>query len=373
MPMNSYSKLIGILLFSASSATLAAPRLAPLATPPSNLKELPVSVGGRVVKAGEGSEKTIRYQWPGVYFEAAFTGTAAYVKVGPGNVILHLSVDGTALPPLVKPASGYYVVDGLADGAHALRIDVATESQAAPNEFGGMFVSQDAATRPVPKRARAVEFIGDSHTVGYGNISVSKECTTDQVWATTDSTQAFGPVVASHYGADYRINAISGRGVVRNYDGFKADFLPQAYPYALFDKSVKTSDSTWQPEVVVIALGTNDFSTPLKPSEQWKTRDALHADYERTYVDFVRSLRQRYPQTYFILWATDLSNGEIQTEVRKVVDELKSSGEKKIQFLPIGGLAMSGCHSHPSAGDDAAIAQRLIDAIDATPGIWPAM
>jgi lysophospholipase L1-like esterase len=371
--MNSLSKLIGILALSASSAAIAAPRLLPLAAPPADLRELPTSVGGRVVTAGEGKEKTFRYQWPGVYFEAGFSGTAAYFKLGPGNVILHLSVDGKPLPPLVKPVPGYYVVDGLGDGVHALRIDVATESQAAPNEFGGFFVGQDATSRTLPKRSRTLEFIGDSHTVGYGNISATRECTTDQVWATTDNTQAFGPIVASHYGADYRINAISGRGVVRNYDGFTADFLPQAYPYDLFDKSVKTSEGTWQPDVVVIALGTNDFSTPLKPSEKWKTREALHADYEQTYVDFVRSLRQRYPQTYFVLWATDLSNGEIQSEVRKVVDELKSSGEKKVQFLPIGGLAMSGCHSHPSAGDDAAIAQRLIDVIDATPGIWPAM
>jgi lysophospholipase L1-like esterase len=367
------SRLLCILGFFASSAAIAVPVLSPSTAPPAGLKEIPVSIGGRVVKAEADNGTAFRYQWPGVYFEAGFSGPAAYFKVGPGKVIFHVSVDDKPLAPLINPAPGYYVVSGLGSGDHALRIEAATESQAAPNEFGGIFVSQDAGARALPKRGRAVEFIGDSHTVGYGNISATRDCTTDVVWATTDNTQAFGPILARHYGADYRINAISGRGVVRNYDGFAGDLLPQAYPYALFDRSVKAPDSTWRPDVVVIALGTNDFSTPLKASEKWKTREELHKDYENTYVDFVHSLRQKYPQAYFILWATELSNGEIESEVRKVVDELKSSGERNVQFVPMTGLSMSGCHYHPSAADDTTIAERLIKVIDATPGIWPAM
>ncbi len=349
----------------AATSAVAAPILMPVQTP-SGLTAAVVHVGGRVVRADTGS---FTYQWPGTYFETAFTGTELYLRLGPGDVILHVSVDGEALAPLVKPATGTYRLSGLAAGAHTARIEVASESQAGPDRFDGFFLTPGETAGSVPERARSIEFIGDSHTVGYGNISPSRDCTTDQVWATTDDTQAFGALTARHYGADYRINAISGRGIVRNYDNFPADHLPEAYPYLLFDKAQTDTDTHWQPQVVVTALGTNDFSTPLKAGEPWKDRDALHADFEKTYVAFVQSLRKRYPHTAFVLWATDLSNGEIQSEVTKVVAQLKQAGETRISFVPVSGLTMTGCHWHPSTVDDKTISDDLIKAIDAT-GVW---
>ncbi len=349
----------------AATSAFAAPTLAPVQAP-AGLTPAAVYVGGRVVRADSGS---FTYQWPGTYFETAFTGTELYFRLGSGDVILHVNVDGEALTPMVKPAAGTYRLSGLAAGPHTVRIEVASESQAGPDRFDGFFLTSNDTPGIVAERSRSIEFIGDSHTVGYGNISPSRDCTTDQVWATTDDTQAFGALTARHYSADYRINAISGRGIVRNYDNFPADHLPEVYPYLLFDKAQMDTDTHWQPQVVVIALGTNDFSTPLKAGEPWKDRDALHADYEKTYVAFVQSLRKRYPQTTFVLWATDLANGEIQAEVTRVVAQLKQAGETRISFVPVNGLTMTGCHWHPSTVDDKTISDDLIKAIDAT-GAW---
>ncbi len=159
------------------------------------------------------------------------------------------------------------------------------------------------------------------------------------MWSDTDDTQSFGAVTAAHYDADYQINAISGRGVVRNYNGFKGDTLPQAYPYVLFDKKQKYDDPAWRPQVLVIALGTNDFSTPLNPGEPWKTREELHADYEATYVKFLQELRAKNPKAYIIVWATDMANGEIEAEAGKVVQQIKQQGDQHISFLPIDELS----------------------------------
>lgn len=312
----------------------------------------------------------LSYQWPGVYVEATFVGESAYFTLGPGKVILHVLADGERIGTLVQPAPGVYRVSGLSPGRHTLRLDVATESQAGPNIFQGFGLPPDAAPAPVEKRSRRIEFIGDSHTVGYGNTSTARECSEEEVWRTTDNTQAFGPLTARHYGADYRVHAISGRGVVRNYNGFAADTVPMAYPYVLFDRTAQDMSSAWQPQVVVIALGTNDFSTPLNPGEKWKTRQELHADYEAGYVKFVQSLRTRYAGAHFVLWATDGANGEIQAEVRKVVEQLHAAGEKRVSFMPVNGLAFTACHYHPSVADSQAISKQLIKLIDAQPDLW---
>jgi lysophospholipase L1-like esterase len=336
----------------------SAPQLAPL----------PISVAGRVVSGDAG----YRYQWPGLYFESAFEGRGVYMKIGPGKVILHVIVDGKALGRLVKPAAGIYLIDGLGDGKHTVRVNIATESQSGANVFGGFAATQGRPqTAPMPpKRARQIEFIGDSHTVGYGNTSLKRECSEEEVWQTTDNTQAYGPITARRYHADYRVTAISGRGIVRNYDGAPGDQLPDAYPYALFDHSARDNDTRWQPQIIVIALGTNDFSTALNPGERWTNRQQLHNEYEAGYVSFVQDLRARHPRAHFVLWATDGAGGEIQSEVNKVVDRLRETGETRVSFIPVNGLEMTGCHWHPSVEDDRTISEALSKLIDAQPALW---
>jgi lysophospholipase L1-like esterase len=327
----------------------------------------PIAIGGRVVAEGNGM---LAWQWPGVYFETAFRGDSIAFKIGAGEAILHVLADGRRIATLEKPAIGTYRIDGLAEGVHVVRIEAATESQAGPNYFGGFSIAADANALTLPARARRIEFIGDSHTVGYGNRSAQRECSEAQVWATTDTSRAFGPRVARHYAADYRINAISGRGVVRNYGGMAADTLPQAWPYRLLDRSARDDDPAWQPQVVVIALGTNDFSTPLGASERWPDRQALREDYMRIYAGFVQSLRARYPQARFVLWSTDLHDGEILAQAERVVAQLRAGGETRVSFLPIDGLEMGGCHGHPSLADHARIADLLVGHLDAQAETW---
>lgn len=355
-------------LFAAALLSTAA-----IATPPTVIPTtakvgapLPVHIGGRVERTAEGYKR----QWPGTYFEAAFRGPSAMLKIGQGKVILHVSVDGALAAKLVKPGPGLYRIAGLSNGRHTIRVAVASESQAAPTVFGGFYAGAGTRALPAPTRTRQIEFIGDSHTVGYGNISTKPDCTQDEVWATTDTAQAMPALTARRYGADYQVNAISGRGIVRNYDGMAADTVPVAYPFTLFDKATRYADPAWHPRLFVIALGTNDFTTPLHPGEPWKSRDALHADYEQHYVDFVKRLRARNPRAHVVLWATDMADGEIASEVGKVAARLSAEGERNVAFVPVTGLAFTGCHAHPSIGDDARIMTAVSGYIDAHPEIW---
>ena len=358
--MNSYRRCfatascVGAALL--STLAFGAPRVVPAAKAPARLLDIPAEVHGRVANG--------RYQWPGLYFETRFTGSGVYFRTGPGDVILQVSVDGTPVGKLVKPARGLYLVDGLTAGTHTVRVDAVTEAQAGANEFGGFALAPSG--KPVKSESRRwqMEFIGDSHTVGYGNTSTTRDCTGDEVWATTDNSQAFGPKVAKHYDADYQVNAISGRGIVRNYNGGGGDPLPVAYPFALLDHSARYDDAGWHPQVIVIALGTNDFSTPLNAGEKWATRDELHADYESTYVKFIEGLRARNPNAFIIVWATDMAEHEIEREAGKVVAALQAKGDKRIDFIPVDSLAMTGCHWHPSLADHDVIANKLVHFID---------
>jgi lysophospholipase L1-like esterase len=359
------ARLTYAFLFLFFAAPVAAQTVERVATQ-SNLRPLPIAVHGRVERRGSDFVR----QWPGTYFETAFRGSSAFFRVGPGEVSLRIRVDGRPPIPLVKPSPGFYRVGGLATGAHRLRIDVASESQAGPTLFGGYYAAPGVTPSATRKRSRAIEFIGDSHTVGYGNTSPSRQCTEEQVWLTTDTSQGIAPRLAAHEGADYQVNAISGRGIVRNYGGSDGDTLPQAYPYVLFDKKQVYEDPSWRPQLLVVALGTNDFSTPLNAGEKWKSRDELRRDFEQTYVRFIRSLRARNPRAFILLWVGDNQAGEVTSEIAKVAQRVRQSGETRLAFVPVRGLALTGCNYHPNLQDNAMVARRLARFIDSQPKIW---
>lgn len=341
--------------------------ITPEASPPPHLATLPVHIGGRVQSEPGGM---LLRQWPGTYFETAIRGSSAYFRVGKGEVSLRVTVDGAAPVPLVKPAPGLYRIGSLASGVHQIRVQVASESQNGPTEFGGFFASAGVSAAAVPSRPRQIEFIGDSHTVGYANTSSKHQCTDDEIWRTTDTTLGVPALTADYYDADYQVNAISGRGIVRNYNGFAADTMPEAYPYVLFDKAQRYDDPKWRPQLIVISLGTNDFSTPLNPGEKWKTREQLQGDYESTFVRFVTALHQKNPQARFLFWAANPSP-ELSAEIGKVVASVSAAGIANDGYVPVDGLAMTACNWHPSAADDAKIAAALEADIDRHPKLWP--
>ncbi len=330
---------------------------------------LPVHIGGRVLLNASDGEWL--HAWPGTYFEASFKGTAVTVRLNDGVNKLDIYIDGVRVDSETKPGRGDIELGPLPDGMHTIRLEKRTEAAWTYAGFGGFFVPDAADVLPAPQaRPRQIEFIGDSYTVGYGNTSASRTCPGDGVWATTDTSEAFGPLTAKHYDADYQINAISGHGIVRNYGGGDGDPVPVAYPFTLIDHQVQYNDTSWQPQIIVIGLGTNDFSTPLHDGEKWKTRDDEHADYETTYVSFVQTLRARNPNAAFILMATDQVDGEIQSEVKNVIARLKASGETRVDFIPMNNLSFGGCDWHPTTEDDKTVSNLLVAYIDAHPELW---
>ncbi len=158
---------------------------------------MPLHIGGRGMVEGD----ALRRQWPGSYVEAGFADDSADLRIGSGDVRLHILVDGRPAATLVKPKRGLYRLTGLGKGPHRLRVEVASESQAGATVLGGVYAPPPAAgpaARPQDRVHR------DSHTVGYGNTADGQTCTPDQVWDTTDTSQGIAGQLGRRYDADYR-------------------------------------------------------------------------------------------------------------------------------------------------------------------------
>lgn len=360
-----FASLSALVLLACESGNLArtdtSPVLSTGATPSLSGEWLTLRVTGRSQSDAEDAGVHLR-QWPGTYVEAGFQGDWVEFEAGPGRARLVVSVDGELIGDVVAQ-SGHVRTSGLGDDAHWIRVQVVSESQAGATGIGRFRASVDAPGA-LPQRGRQIEFIGDSWTVGYGNLSDSRDCTGDEVWALTDTARGVAGRAAAALDADYQVQAISGRGVVRNYGGGGGLSLPQAYAHVLPGTERGGPDPGWSPDAIFISLGTNDFSTPLQPDEPWSDQDALMADYVATYAGFVEGLQGEHPGAHIFLWA-DTANAAVWSGTQAVAEQLAAAGSEAIRLVPVSGLTLEGCHWHPGREDHARIARALVEAFRA--------
>jgi lysophospholipase L1-like esterase len=340
--------------WAASAFALVA--IAPVYSQQPTEPRIPVTIGGRVVTERDGA---LRFGWPGVYFEGRFRGTGVHVVIDKGNDRLRLLIDGVEKARFESAGDVDARIGGLSDGEHRFRLEKLTESQNDSSRLIGFYaLGSGKALAPPAPTGRAIEFIGDSYTVGYGDTAPGHSCTQAQIHDTTDTQQAFGPVVARRLGADYRVIAFSGRGVVRNYGGSSpGTAMPDLYPRAIpGDPAIlETGPSSWHPQIIVINLGTNDFSTPVHAGEAWRDDTALHAAYQHRYIAFARGLLAKQPQARLILMGSDV----FYPDVTHIADALGKAAPGRVSAVHFTGLDLGGCDWHPSLKDHQHIADLL--------------
>ncbi|WP_084583785.1 acetylxylan esterase [Sphingomonas azotifigens] len=336
------------------------------------LQALPVHVGGRVARIAAG----FRHQWPGVYFEAAFRGDRVTLRFADAVNEWRVSIDGAPPITIDRPGAADRTIAGLGSGTHHVRLDKVTES-AAPALFGGFLVGRgDALPAPAPRR-RQIEFIGDSSMAGYGARSERLDCTPEQVRATTDTADAFAALAAQQEGADYQVNAMSGRGLIRNIGGTApAGPMVQLWPRTLPGEPAPFLDPAWQPQIVMLKLQA-DF-VGFHPDARWPTLEALVADYAASYGRFLAQIRARYPRAVFLLWWFDTSGAPpdqaamLHAAERRISDAAHAAGVRDLLFLPFPAAEFraTACHGHYGVEEQRRIADWLMRTIDAHPAFW---
>ncbi|MET1073257.1 MAG: GDSL-type esterase/lipase family protein [Umezawaea sp.] len=354
---------LAVLVVLGTTITAPAAEAGPLAT---------AHTVGRVTQ----TTNAVRYTWPGISFEGRFRGTGVGIALDDSVNDYDVQIDGTTVATLVTPGRTTHWIRGLSPATHGVRLVKRTESPWAEGEFDGFVAAAGGALLAPPRaRQRQIEFIGDSFTAGYGNTSTTRDCSaTGGVDRNTNADLSFGALTARRLGADHQITAQSGLGVVRNYNGGNPDVdFRTFYDRASQNGGVWPVPRTWHPQVVVVGLGINDFSTTINPGEPW-TPESLVAAYKAAYLGFLDELRARYGAgTTIVVSATPAgSTTAFPDTAREIVDERNAAGDGRVHYWYYDDPRLDhlGCDWHPSLNDHRVLSDLLTTRLAEVPIRW---
>jgi len=303
-----------------------------------------------------------RFAWSGTGVIANFFGTSVGVRLSGGQEYTVL-IDGLLQPTLLSTGGLDTLGTGLESGAHSVEIYRRTEADQGEAQLLGFDFGAGELLAPPPRSERRIELIGDSISCGYGNEGANMDCmfTPD----TENHYLTFGAIAAREFGAELSTVAWSGKGVVCNYGDDASSCtnpMPSYYDRILPTRADSRWDfSTWQPQAVVVNLGTNDFSTLSDPSQQ---------DFVAAYVALLGRIRTAYPEAQILctvgplLGGTDLSAA--RTYIDQAVQQRNQAGDAAVTTFQLAETDPAngyGCAWHPSLRTHEVMAEALIGAL----------
>lgn len=255
------------------------------------------------------TEDGVSLDWSGVYAKIRFEGNHIAIRVSDTKKNYYnvwIDKEASSVPDKIISTFGKDSLIVLFDEAyfksgkskkgtneHRLIIQKRTEGSQGRTTIHS-FITKGRVLEADGPKERMIEFIGDSYTCGYGSENSIR---TDPFKPETENSNlSYAPILARYFDAEYILIAHSGIGISRNYnDGEKGNYMPDKYLYTFdMDKTVKweAKNSGLSPQITVIYLGANDFSTHRQPTLR---------NFKDNYIRLLKSIKENYGKDHPIL------------------------------------------------------------------------
>ena len=293
----------------------------------------------------------------GVYIKAKFKGSYCEIifndeeQYGKDHNIFDVSIDGRE-PERIRSFgknNSVVVAQNLAGKEHTIEIVRDTEAKQGYTEFIG-FRCEDLLPLP-PKPARKIEFIGNSITCGFGNDISGFKCGEGEWYDHHNANKSYGPFTARALNAQYHLSSHSGIGMIHSCCNMKI-VISDIYEYLnLYEGPAKWDFTQYIPDVVTICLGQNDG-----------VQDSV--EFCEAYKNFISIVRGHYPDAQIVLLTSPMGDSlltaTIKNYLRGIVNDVKASGDLKIDKFYFSRQYISGCDYHPDIEEHKMIAAELI-------------
>lgn len=202
-----------------------------------------------------------------------------------------------------------------------------------------LLTEESGTIQRTPDRALKIEFIGDSITCGYGvdDDDAQHHFST----ATEDVTAAYAYLTAQLLDADYSMVSYSGYGIISGYtesdQKLLTELVPDMYEFVGYSRGKaqgeaislrKWSFESFQPDIVVVNLGTNDDSYCKDEADRQQ-------EFAERYADFLEEVHLHNPRAYLLCVygiMTDRLLPYVEQAARKYRER---TGDHRIEVIPI--------------------------------------
>jgi len=309
--------------------------------------------------------------WPATTVAGNFTGTSLAIRLDDrlGKNYYDVFIDGDlSRPRLVAAVQGsrtYRIADDLGPGRHGFLLVKRTEGEEGGTVFQGVELADGGELlAPPPRKARRIEFFGDSITSGMGNESPDDG--PDHLAKDKNSYRSYASLTARALDAEAHLTSHSGIGVTISWFPYT---MPDYYDQldATGNNDTQWDFKAWTPDVVVINLLQNDRW--LIDRERRVQPPPTDGDRVRSYRRFVETIRARYPRAYIVCALGSMDAVKPGSKwpgyVRSAVDQLAAAGDGRIDTVV---FPYTGFDGHPRVTQHAANAALLTALIRARVG-----
>ncbi|MXO05121.1 SGNH/GDSL hydrolase family protein [Flavobacterium sp. HBTb2-11-1] len=243
---------------------------------------------------------------------------------------------------------------------HRLEIYKNTEAQSGNILFAGTTAKLTSISF---KKKKKIEFIGDSITCGAASDPTEVPCDKGEYMDHHNGYYAYGPTLSRAIGADYLMSCVSGIGMYRNWNDEHKDeaIMPEVYPnlYLTKDASKPKYDFAFQPDIISIALGTNDFSGGDGKKERLPFNPE---NYVSNYINFIKMLYQHNPNVQIVITNSPMVGAERAVVFEDCLNKVKNAfandkSHKPIQIFKFKPMTPNGCSGHPNVADHKVLAE----------------
>ncbi|UUF14403.1 MULTISPECIES: SGNH/GDSL hydrolase family protein [Flavobacterium] len=242
---------------------------------------------------------------------------------------------------------------------HHLEIYKNTEAQSGNILFAGTTAKLTSISS---KKKKKIEFIGDSITCGAASDPSDIPCDKGEYMDHHNGYYAYGPRISREIDVDYLMSCVSGIGIYRNWNDENKDesIMPDVYPnlYLTKDPSKPKYDFAFQPDIISIALGTNDFSG----GDGKKERLPFNPEkYVSNYINFIKMLYEHNPNVQIVITNSPMVGGERAVVFEDCLNKVKNAfaedkTHKPIQIFKFKPMTPKGCSGHPDVADHKVLA-----------------
>ena len=313
-------------------------------------------------------DESVSYDWTGVYMETSFWGSQFIILVSEEGTSYHnIFVDGQWTKKIkIEGSTPPRVVLATTNDKrwHKIRLQKCTEGQYGRVTIHQVILPKGGQIASVKRKERMIEVYGDSYTCGYG--TESQKASDPFRIETENCDKAYGCIIARYFDADYALTAHSGQGMVRDWADPKqiSDVnMSTRYTQVFDDHGTQPYGfDLYQPQLVIINLGTNDFSPVAIPTDE---------QYVGAYLKMIDTIRSKYKGVK-ILCVTPHSAGRYLESCLRLLAERTAGMDDVFMANPLAGMVTverdMGADWHPNYQGQRKIAMSLIPQISAIMG-----